>query len=100
MLTAISKKVNLDISVKKELEDVIKYISETEGPKNLRSSEAKEHDNVSTIHQAVLADLANMYTACYNPVLPPFSFLLPYLFSHVTSCHMIYHLISHLTFIT
>ena len=68
MLTAISKKVNLDTSVKKELEDVIKYISETEGPENLRSSEAKEHDNVSAIHQAVLAVLANIYTALMNQI--------------------------------
>ena len=37
---------------------------------------------------------------CYDPVLPPFYFLLPYLFSHMTSRHMIYHLISHLTFLT
>ena len=38
---------------------------------------------------------------CYDPVLPPFYFLIsPYLFSHVTLCHMVHHLTCHLTFIT
>ena len=65
MLTTISKKVNLDTTVKKELEDIIKFISETVGTENSRSSEAKEHDDVSTICQAVLA---NMYMALVNQI--------------------------------
>jgi len=44
---------------------------------------------------------ASSQTSCYDPVLPPFIFLFPpYLFSHMTLCHMVHHLTCHLTFIT
>jgi len=61
MLIAINKNKKLDSSIKKDLENVIKFVREVEESKNLRCKGRKEHDNVSAICQAVLADLANMY---------------------------------------
>ena len=67
MLTAISKNKKLDSSVKKDLESVITFVREAE---RTASSErkAKELDNVSAIRQAVLADLANMYSSLANQI--------------------------------
>ena len=68
MLTAISKNKKLDTSVKKDLENVIKFTREAEGTENSKGKGAKESNNVSTICQAILADLANMYTAIANQI--------------------------------
>jgi len=68
MLTAISKNVKLDSSVKKDLENVIKYTREAERTESSKDKSVKEHDNVSAIRQAVLADLANMYAVLANQI--------------------------------
>ena len=68
MLTAISKNEKLNTSIKKDLENVIKFAREVEGTENLKGKGAKENDNVSAIRQAILADLANMYVAIVNQI--------------------------------
>jgi len=68
MLTAINKSEKLDSSIRKDLENVIKFAREAEEAENLRGKDKKGHDNVSTICQAVLADLANMYMAIANQI--------------------------------
>jgi len=57
MLIAINKNEKLDSSVKKDLENVIEFVREAEESENSRYKGRKKHDNVSTICQAVLADL-------------------------------------------